>query len=196
MTNQFPPPSNDTSVETHDSALGDVRSHFVFWTVAVSALVLDLWTKAWSFSALGPHEERVIIPGWLNFRRSLNDGAVFGSFTGYVSLFIAASVGALLFVLFLFYRSRPRQYLLHVSLALILSGALGNLYDRAYMEADVVRLQRGGEWQTAMIGIVRSFATSSSLSRAFPIGFRSWPDAMFGHGSSILPIQHWSAASS
>ena len=153
------------------SALRAPVSHLVFWTTAVAALALDLWSKAWAFSTLAPHDERLIIPGWLTFRRSLNDGAVFGSFTGYVGVFVVASLAALLFVLFLFARSGRRQYVLHLALGGILAGALGNLYDRAFMQADVVRMARAGEWQTEMIGLVAPDSTESTLRvGVFPEG--------------------------
>ncbi len=60
---------------------------------------LDLWSKAWVFSNLKANTARPFIPDVLVFHRSLNDGAVFGSFTGQVGLFIAASFFALGFVL-------------------------------------------------------------------------------------------------
>lgn len=173
-------PTADQGTQQSASALRDPISHLVFWSVTLGALALDLWTKAWSFATLAPNEDRVIISGWLTFRRSLNDGAVFGSFTGYVGVFIAASVAALLFVVFLFSRSRPRQYILHIALGCILSGALGNLYDRAYMQADVVKVSRNGEWDTALIGVVRADSTDASIRLgAFPDGayIRSFPRA-------------------
>lgn len=153
------------------SALRHPASQVVFWGTAVGVLALDLWSKAWAFAALGPHEDRVIVRGLLLFRRSLNDGAVFGSFTGYVGVFIAASIAALLFVLFLFWRSHPRQWALHLALGLILAGALGNLYDRATVQADVVRVPRGDAWDTAIIGVVREDSTEQTLRvGVFPEG--------------------------
>ena len=87
---------------------------------------LDLWSKERVFSTLKSGEVYVAIPGTLHFRRSLNDGAVFGSFTGYVAVFVVASVAAAGFVLYMFGTSRPAQRVLHVGLALILAGAMGN----------------------------------------------------------------------
>lgn len=106
-------------------------------------LAVDLWSKAWVFANIGPRESRTMIEGVLEFRRSLNDGAVFGSFSGRVGVFIIASMFALAFVLYLFLNSRARQWVLHISLGMILSGALGNLYDRAFMIADIVRFDDG-----------------------------------------------------
>ncbi len=116
-----------------------LSAHAIFWIVVVLVVGVDLWSKAWVFKNLGAREIRTVIPGVLEFRRSLNDGAVFGSFSGRVSVFIVASLFALAFVLYLFLHSSARQRVLHVSLAMILAGALGNLYDRAFMIADVVQ---------------------------------------------------------
>ena len=57
-------------------------------------------------------------------------------------MFIPVSIAAVGFILFLFWRSSPRAWPLHVALALILAGALGNLYDRVlYSEVrDMLRL--------------------------------------------------------
>jgi lipoprotein signal peptidase len=136
----------DRSTDDPPSALADLWSHVRFWLTAAIVLFLDLWSKHWAFSELGPSEIRPIIPGVLDFRRSLNDGAVFGSFTGYTQLFIVASLFALGFVLYLFAHSGRGHRAMHIALGLILAGALGNLYDRAYIHADVVRVRsRTGE---------------------------------------------------
>lgn len=123
------------------SALSSVSSNLRFWIPAIGLLVLDLWSKSWAFANLPVDGARPWLGGLFEFRRSLNDGAVFGSFNGYTSVFILASVLALLFVLYMFIHSSPRQRSLHVALALILSGALGNLYDRAFIKADVVQFR-------------------------------------------------------
>jgi lipoprotein signal peptidase len=130
---------------------------------------LDLWSKKWAFSSLPAHGARTWIPGLIEFRRSLNDGAVFGSFTGYVGLFVTASVLALIFVFYLFARSDRRQWLLHVCLALVLAGALGNLYDRAFVIADVVEVQHRGE-ELSIIGKIVSNPDDPEVQ----IG--QWPD--------------------
>ena len=125
----------DDSVE---SAIRHLPSHLCFWTVGAVVLWLDLWSKSWAFHALQSDEVRPAIAGLISFRRSLNDGAVFGSFRGNTGLFIVASLFALVFVFYLFAHSARRQWILHIALALILAGALGNLYDRAFVMADVV----------------------------------------------------------
>ena len=106
------------------SARRSLSAHAIFWIVVVLVVGVDLWSKAWVFKNLGAREIRTVIPGVLEFRRSLNDGAVFGSFSGRVGVFIVASLFALAFVLYLFLHSSARQRVLHVSLAMILAGAL------------------------------------------------------------------------
>ncbi|MGD2109699.1 MAG: signal peptidase II [Phycisphaerae bacterium] len=122
--------------------------------VAAGALWLDLWSKQWAFQSLDSTETRPFIQGFVDFRRSLNDGAVFGSFRGNTGLFIIASVFALVFVLYLFKSSATRQRFLHVALGLVLAGALGNLYDRATVKADVVTYQTRSGRAELMIGLI------------------------------------------
>ncbi len=122
------------------SALADPGSHARLWTVAVAALALDLWSKAWAFDTLGPSEVRTFIPSILSFRRSTNPGALFGMGKGLVPLFIVASLVALVFVLYLFAASTPKRKSLHLALSLVLAGSLGNLYDRVFIIADRIAL--------------------------------------------------------
>ncbi len=120
------------------SALGSWRCHLVLWLVAAVGLTADLWSKAWAFSTLDPREHMTVWSGFLEFRRSLNAGAIFGVGAGWVWVFVVASLAALAFVIFLFHGSTRRQHALHVALGLILAGALGNLHDRIFVRADVV----------------------------------------------------------
>ncbi len=152
------------------SARGSAGAHAVFWVTVVVMLAVDLGSKSWVFKNLGAREIRTVIPGVLEFRRSLNDGAVFGSFTGQVGVFIVASLFALAFVLYLFMHSHAHQKVLHFSLALILAGALGNLYDRAFVQADVVRFTDDKGRSRSQIGKIVGEETGSTIR----IG--DWPD--------------------
>lgn len=81
------------------------------------------------------HEPVVVLPGLLNFQLTLNTGAVFGMGQGARPMFIAVSVIAVVVVLLLVYRSPRRAWGYQIGLALILGGALGNLYDRVLYSA-------------------------------------------------------------
>ncbi len=153
-----------------EPALSHLPSHICFWTVAGAMLWLDLWSKHWAFDELASNEIRSIIPGVVDLRRSLNDGAVFGSFTGYTGVFIVASVFALGFVFYLFAHSTRTERSLHVALALILAGAFGNLYDRAFVMADVLNYRVASGEPASLIGRIVG-------DRDGPvIHFGQWPD--------------------
>ncbi len=135
-------------------ALTHLPSNLRFWMTAGAVLWLDLWSKDWVFTSLRPDETRSFIANLVVFRRSLNDGAVFGSFTGQVGLFIVASLFALGFVFYLFAHSPRKRRGLHVALACILAGALGNLYDRAWVHADIVTYRLPNGQQSSVIGTI------------------------------------------
>jgi len=91
---------------------------------------LDLWTKSVAFSSLQLHGEPYqFIPGWLDFEIVRNYGAVFGLGQGARVTFIAVSVGAIIFLSYLFATS-GRRWVYQILLGMLLAGVLGNLYDR------------------------------------------------------------------
>ncbi len=105
-----------------------------FVGIATCGLALDLWTKWVAFKKLAgprPHEVTVL-PHVLYFSTTLNPGGVFGLGPGHPALFILVSLLALIFITYVFVFSNAAQRILHVALGLILAGALGNLYDRAF----------------------------------------------------------------
>ncbi len=97
--------------------------------VAAAAFALDRLTKVWAEDALadGPVD---LIPGVVRFRFATNPGGAFSSFTSAPWFFVTATVivGGLIAVTA--FRARPR--LQSVALGLILGGAVGNLFDRAF----------------------------------------------------------------
>lgn len=131
-------------------AMTHVPSHLRLWLITVVGLSVDLWTKNWAFETLRPGEARVLIENLCSLQTSLNPGALFGLGAGFAPIFVGASVLALLFVLYLFANSTASRWSMHVALGLVLSGALGNLYDRATQEAYVAHFPGRGR----VIGIL------------------------------------------
>jgi len=121
------------------SALRDWPSHRRLWLIVAACLSADLLSKSLAFRHLTWNEPFVVIPGFLQLRLSLNPGALFGFGPSLGPVFIAASILALPFVIYIFAHSGPKQRLLHAALGMILAGALGNLYDRVFIVADVLR---------------------------------------------------------
>lgn len=169
MVEPSPTLTEEPNAPLIETSWRDGRAHARLWITTIAALALDLFSKSWAFRTLTPHEARPFIPKLVEFRRSLNDGAVFGSFTGYVGLFIIASVGALFFVLYLFSQSVRTHRSLHLALGLILSGALGNLYDRIFMQADIVRPVAAVDARHGLIGRVTQ-ATEETIT------VETWPE--------------------
>lgn len=123
----------------------------VFLLLTVVVLGLDLGIKSWSFHTVAgqpvvltslvaenhnafwsqyPHPATVVVPKVLDLRLTTNTGAVFGMGKGNRVVFIGVSAVATAVIGLLFWRSPRNAWVLHAALALILAGALGNLYDR------------------------------------------------------------------
>jgi signal peptidase II len=125
----------------------------VLIVVTVLGLVADLGTKSLAFEHVANrpvvinreevlrthqpanqipwHTPVVVVPRVLDFTLVANRGAVFGMGAGKRVLFIGFTIAALAFGLLLFATwTRPNEWLAHTALGLLLSGGLGNLYDR------------------------------------------------------------------
>ncbi len=111
------------------------NGHLALWWygLAVAIVVLDHYTKGLASSEL-TYGHPVEIFGWFNMTLQHNTGAAFsflsdaGGWQRYFFTVVAACISAVLVVM-LFLTSRS-HCLLALSLALILGGALGNLWDR------------------------------------------------------------------
>lgn len=86
-------------------------------------------------SAMPIHEGIVVVPSVLNLQLTINTGAVFGMGKGGRWFFIAVSIAAIVIIGRFFATSGAGQWAFHFPLAMILSGALGNLYDRVCFAA-------------------------------------------------------------
>ena len=99
--------------------------------VTAGVIVLDQLTKHWIMTSFRPHESFGLTP-FLSLVLAFNPGAAFSFLAGADGwqrwLFTAIAVVASLFMLWLIYRGGSRLFLL--GLALIIGGALGNLWDR------------------------------------------------------------------
>jgi len=104
--------------------------------IAALVIALDRWSKLWIVHHIRIGHARVIIPGVFRLTHVLNTGAAFSLFEGSTSpamvrnMLIAFSVLAVIVVLALLWKYGRQFSLISFSLALILGGALGNLYDR------------------------------------------------------------------
>ena len=155
---QLLPPTKSAPADTAGASV-DVRravrspkAILGFFIVVVSMLFADLYLKTWAFEHVAgtpvelsrdamledphgfwrayPHEPTVVIHYVLNLQLTTNTGAVFGMGKGGIPVFVGVTVLAVVVIFVVLFRSPANAWPLHLSLALILAGALGNLYDR------------------------------------------------------------------
>jgi signal peptidase II len=100
--------------------------------VSGSVVALDLATKAWMSSAFRPGEVQAVLP-FFNLVLVHNAGAAFSFLAGesgwqrWFFTFVALAISVFIVVML---KRGAQDRLLALGLALILGGALGNLYDR------------------------------------------------------------------
>src|SRR5262249_45281713 len=112
-----------------------LQGRLPYLLLVLATLILDRWTKVLIQNRFTLNESVPIIDGFFDITYVKNTGVAFGIFSSIsspaksvlLSLFTACAV---VVVVAYSVRSPARKRLLQVALALILGGALGNLYDR------------------------------------------------------------------
>ena len=122
---------------SHSMLFGS-RSHTVnpYWlrwlALSVVIIVIDQVTKLMILARFRPGERLTVIQDWFDLILAFNSGAAFsllGDASGwqrylFSGLAIAVSIGLVWFL------RKPGSFALHLGLAMILGGAIGNLIDR------------------------------------------------------------------
>ncbi len=107
-----------------------------WYLLAVLIVVLDQLTKQWVSSSFSYGESLELLP-FLNLTLVHNMGAAFSflSDAGGWQRWFFAIVSLIVSVVLIVWLSRlpARQYLLATALALVLGGAIGNLWDRVFL---------------------------------------------------------------
>ncbi len=130
-SSKAPGAPKDSEPKPRSKYAGRDRSAWTRFLVASSSLlVLDLLVKFLAFAYVQPTGKIIVIPYVLAMQLTWNQGAVFGLGQGQKWFFVLVSVVALAVIGRVFWKSDPKSRWFHFSLAMILSGALGNLYDR------------------------------------------------------------------
>lgn len=115
------------------------RQHIWAGVLAVVVIALDLVTKSWALRAL-PGADRELLGGLVPLHLTFNLGAAFGLSIGDDPrwIFVPISFVAVGFLVYLIAKAGPGDQLRTFASALVLGGALGNLYDRVRWERGVV----------------------------------------------------------
>ena len=111
--------------------------------IIIGGLLLDLISKAIFASLMEEGDSVVLIPKLLNFTYTVNTRAAFGSDWGLGKLFgengvmiffIVITVLAVGLFGYLLFKKPKKGMLFRIAFSLIIAGALGNLYDRVFLE--------------------------------------------------------------
>jgi signal peptidase II len=121
--------------------------------VSLAVVVLDLATKAWVSRAFTSGEVREVTP-FFNLVLTHNPGAAFSFLAdagGWQRWFFTAAAVAISAAIVYALRRNPDQALLAWALALVLGGALGNVYDRITLGhvVDFIQLHAAGYYWPA-----------------------------------------------
>ena len=102
-------------------------------------MVLDLITKRWALDALGARSSE-LFGGLVPLTLAYNKGAAFGVRLGEDSrwFFVPVTIIALVLLGVLFKQATTRDFLRVSSISLVVSGAVGNLWDRVRWDRGVV----------------------------------------------------------
>lgn len=108
--------------------------------VVPAVLALDWVTKRWALEALPPGTSREWLGGLMPLTLAFNKGAAFGLSLGDDSrwFFVPITFVALGLIASLYRQAEEDDLLRIVALALIVAGALGNLWDRVRWDRGVV----------------------------------------------------------
>ncbi|WP_019172795.1 signal peptidase II [Pseudaminobacter salicylatoxidans] len=106
------------------------RSLLPYGLIALLAIVIDQLVKYLVETQLFMHDKVDILP-FLALYRTYNTGIAFSMFSSFGDKgLILMSLVVVVFVLYLAFRTGPKQVLARIGFALIVGGAIGNLIDR------------------------------------------------------------------
>ena len=112
----------------------------VFGTLFPLIMVLDIVTKRWALSALAGGQRLELFDGLVPLTLAFNRGAAFGIRIGEDSrwFFVPVTIVALVLLGVLLKQAERNDWVRIASLTLVVSGAIGNLYDRVRWSRGVV----------------------------------------------------------
>ena len=117
-----------------------LRKVLLLGTIFPVIMGLDLITKRWALEVLPTLERPVVLGDMIPLTLAFNKGAAFGISVGEDSrwFFIPVTLIALALLAVLFRQAAEKDLLRIVSISLVVSGAVGNLYDRVRWDRGVV----------------------------------------------------------
>ncbi len=103
---------------------------FLPWIAALAVLVADIITKILVVEKISYAGGYDYLGGFLRITLVYNDGGVFGILRGHKSVFLIISLVVLAIMVGYYLYEKNRTFLFTTAMALIFSGAIGNIIDR------------------------------------------------------------------
>ena len=101
--------------------------------LSAGSTALDLWSKAlWPYPRIGARQafpQKTVIEDWIYIETTWNTGGVWSIDLGQTLLLVATAIAVPLIAAWIFWPKRA-TWLENAGKALVLGGAIGNLYDR------------------------------------------------------------------
>ncbi|GAA0177246.1 signal peptidase II [Clostridium sediminicola] len=102
--------------------------------IIIIGLLLDRITKFWAINSLKGNEGIVVIKNLFAFEYLENRGAAFGILQNKLNFLAIITFIVLIGMIYYRLKYKPKTKIMKVSLALIISGAIGNLIDRIWIK--------------------------------------------------------------
>lgn len=137
----------------------------VWLWLTIVVIVLDQASKYWFEHNLSLYQQIVVIPDLFSWTLAYNKGAAFSFLAdqdGWQRWFFALVAGVTSVVIFVWMkRLKPQERWLGIALALLLGGALGNLYDRVVLGhvVDFILVHWQNRWYFPAFNIADSAIT-------------------------------------
>lgn len=114
--------------------------HLIFGLSFPTIMALDLATKRWALEALSGGRSSELFGGLVPLTLAFNKGAAFGIRIGEDSrwFFVPVTLIALVLLAVLYKQAEERDFLRIGAISLVVSGAVGNLWDRVRWSRGVV----------------------------------------------------------
>lgn len=107
-----------------------MKKHLTALGIISISLILDIVTKYLIVNNFRVHERYDFLDGFIRITLVYNRGGVFGIFQGYKNMFLVFSIIVLFLMIVYYFLEKNRSMLFTVSMAFIVSGAIGNIIDR------------------------------------------------------------------
>ena len=141
----------------------------VWLWLSAGVIVLDQLSKAWVQSSLRLYEQVEIIPDLFSWTLAYNTGAAFSFLADHSGwqrwLFAAIALGVSVMLVVWIKRLPAHETWTAIALALILGGALGNLYDRVVLGhvIDFILVHWQNRWYFPAFNIADSAITIGAV---------------------------------